>query len=266
MRFLSLNIITYTDTMFSCIKSVRGYTCAQVFTDGYNFSRIYPMRAKGDAPHALMLFIHEVGIPKTILSDLALEETRGEWSRIVKQYHIDHRTTEAKSPWQNRAEAEIGELKKMTRRFLKKTRAPAELWCFAIEWVSRIRSLIAHDTMLLNARTPEERVTGRTPDISEYANFGWFDWVWYHDEVSFPEPNLLMKKWLGVASKVGQAMTYWILTSKGTVIARSSVTHFTDQDRSNETLAKDQDDFLAKIYELKNMTPLLRDQYSNPVR
>jgi hypothetical protein len=118
--------------------------------------------------------------------------------------------------------------------------------------------------MLLNARTPEERVTGRTPDISEYANFGWFDWVWYHDEVSFPEPNLLMKKWLGVASKVGQAMTYWILTSKGTVIARSSVAHFIDQDRRNEKLAKDQNAFLAKIYELKKYDLLIEGPIFQP--
>jgi hypothetical protein len=80
-----------------------------------------------------MSFIHEVGVPKTLMSDLALEETRGEWAKIVKQYHIGQRTTEAKSPWQNRAEAEIHELKKLTRRVLKQSRAPAELWCFAIE-------------------------------------------------------------------------------------------------------------------------------------
>jgi hypothetical protein len=247
MRFPSLNIVTYTDTMFSGKRSVRGFTCAQVFTDGYNFSRVYPMRAKGDAPHALMLFIHEVGVPKTLLSDLALEETRGEWAKIVKQYHIDHRTTEARTPWQNRAEAEIRELKKMVRRVLKQVKAPAELWCFAIKWVARIRSLTAHDTMLLNTRISEERITGRTPDISEYAHHSWFDWVWYHDESTFPEPNLLVGKWLGVASKVGQAMTYWLLTSKGTVIARSSVTHFTEDNMRDPSLIKEQEQFLSKV-------------------
>jgi hypothetical protein len=47
MRFPSLNIVSYTDTMFASKKSVRGYTCAQVFTDRHYFSRVYPMRAKG---------------------------------------------------------------------------------------------------------------------------------------------------------------------------------------------------------------------------
>ncbi len=43
MHFLSLNIVAYTDTMFSNLKSVRGYSCAQVFTNGNNFSSVYPM-------------------------------------------------------------------------------------------------------------------------------------------------------------------------------------------------------------------------------
>jgi len=100
MRFPNLEIRTYTDTMFSSKKSIRGYSCAQVLTDGHHFCRVYPLRSKGDAHHALMSFIHEVGIPKTLHSDLALEETRGEWSKIIKQYHINQTTTEAKSPWQ----------------------------------------------------------------------------------------------------------------------------------------------------------------------
>lgn len=66
-----------------------------------------------------MMFIHEVGVPKTLLPDLALEEMRGEWSKIIKQYHIDQRATEAKSPWQNPVEAEVRELKRIVRRVLK---------------------------------------------------------------------------------------------------------------------------------------------------
>jgi len=177
MRFPSLNIVTYADTMFSSKKSVRGYSCAQVFTDGHYFCRVYPMRTKGDAHHALMLFIHEVGVPKSLLSDRALEEMRGEWGKIVKQYRIDHKTTETKSPWQNRAEAEIHELKRLVHKTLKRSKAPVEMWRFAIEWAAKVRSLTAHDALLLNARTPKERVLGRTPDISEYAHYSWFEWV-----------------------------------------------------------------------------------------
>ncbi len=72
---------------------------------------------------------------------------------------------------------------------------------------------------MLQSGTPEEMVQGHTPDISEYAHFAWFEWVWYRDEASFPEENIRIGRWLGVATEVGQAMTYWLLNEKGKVIA-----------------------------------------------
>ncbi len=119
LRFPSLNMQIYTDTLFSSLKSIRGYTCAQIFTDGRKFFRAYPLAKKADAHHALTAFIQDVGIPKCCLSDGAEEERGGEWGRIVKHYHIKTRITEPKSPWQNRAEAGIYELKKMVRRALR---------------------------------------------------------------------------------------------------------------------------------------------------
>jgi hypothetical protein len=42
MRFPTLNCTIYTDTFFSKHRSVRGFNCAQVFTDGKGFYRLYP--------------------------------------------------------------------------------------------------------------------------------------------------------------------------------------------------------------------------------
>jgi hypothetical protein len=90
MRFPTLNLKIYSDTLFAHKKSVCGFSSVQIFTDGRGFCRVYPLRSKGDAHQALMQFIHDVGIPKELLADCALEEMRGEWGRIVKQYHIHH--------------------------------------------------------------------------------------------------------------------------------------------------------------------------------
>jgi hypothetical protein len=30
-------------------------------------------------------------------------------------------------------------------------------------------------------RTGYEDVTGETPDISEWVDFDFYDWIWYHD-------------------------------------------------------------------------------------
>jgi hypothetical protein len=74
LRFPTLYTRMYSDSLFGNVKSVRGFTCAQLFTDGHGFSRVYPMKSKADAHHSLMQFIHEVGIPKDLLTDGALEE------------------------------------------------------------------------------------------------------------------------------------------------------------------------------------------------
>jgi hypothetical protein len=245
----------YSDTMFPSIKSIRGHTCAQVFTDGHGFIRVYPLKKKGDAHHALVQFIQDVGIPKSLLTDNATEEVRGEWGQVVRKYHIKPRMTEPASPWQNRAEAEIREVKRLTRRIMRKASAPLHLWCYALEWAARIRSFTAHDLFISESRTPEERITGRTPDISEFVHFDWLQWVWHRDPAPFPESDLRLGRWLGVAHDVGQAMTYWILTDKNTVVARSSVTSLSQIEANDQSIKEQQESFMSKL--------LTRAQVSN---
>ena len=139
----------------------------------------------------------------------------------MKHYHIKLLVTEPYSPWQNRAEAGLRELKKMAARILRKSVAPIKLWCYAIEWAARTMSLTAHNIPDLKSRTPEERLLGQTPDTSEYAHHSFFEWIWYHDPNPFPEPKVCLGRWIGVASDVGQPMTYWISTGNCTIIARS---------------------------------------------
>ena len=232
---------------------MRGYTCAQIFTDGHGFVKVYPIKGKGEAHQALMRFIHEVGVPKDLLTDLAPEEMRGEWGEIVRKYKINQKTMEANLPWQNRAEAEIREVKKLVRRALRVNSTPSEFWCYAMEWAARIRSLTAHDSLILGSRTPEERITGRTPDISEYAYFAWSDWVWYREPTTFPDSDIRLGKWLGVADNIGQAMTYRVLTAKGTIIVRSSVTQLSDLDHQNPIIKSQMDEFVKTCFNSRGL-------------
>jgi len=261
LRFPTLNCVIYTDTLFAKCRSVRGYTCAQVFTDGRKFFRIFPMLKKSDAHHALTQFIQDVGIPRNCLVDRAPEERLGEWGRIISHYKIKLRTTEAHSPWQNRAEAGIRDIKKLVGRALRYSGAPVEFWCYAVEWAARITSLIAHDLPALKTRTPEEAVTGRTPDISEFAHYSWFEWVWYRDQASFPEPKICLGRWVGVAGDVGQAMTYWILTSQCTVIARSSVIRLQDYELRDPLILSQQEQFTTQLHERKRLSLTLEEPF-----
>jgi len=63
-RLKRLSIRLYTDNIFSKVgTSLRGNTCAQIFTDGNRAVFAYPMRSKAQAGDKLLSFIQQVGIP-----------------------------------------------------------------------------------------------------------------------------------------------------------------------------------------------------------
>ena len=74
--------------MFSKVESTRGNNAAQIFTSGLGYNRFYPMKGKGEASEALMSFINDTGIPQSLVSDGALEESKGNWEKVTKKYHI----------------------------------------------------------------------------------------------------------------------------------------------------------------------------------
>jgi hypothetical protein len=61
----------------------------------------------------------------------------------------------------------------------------------------------------LNGRTLIEYITGDTPDVSEFIDFGFYDWVIYWQNAGLGKIEI--GKWLGVSHKVGKLMSYWVL-------------------------------------------------------
>ena len=66
-----------------------------------------------------------------------------------------------------------------------------------------------------------EHVTGKTPEISEYCDFYFYDLVWYHPgfHPNFNDKNGTLGQWLGVYHRIGSYMCYWILKKSGTVVS-----------------------------------------------
>ena len=237
LKFPTYRAKVYTDPVFASVPSIRGYTCGQVFVAPPSFVHFYPMKKKSEAGDALMKNIQDCGIMSDLISDGAKEESKGYMAEIVKKHHIKPGTTEPYSQWQNRAEGEIRELKKGVARRQRLSGSPRRLWCCLTEWVAAIRRLTAHDNPALNGRTPAEMIRGDTPDISEYAQFDWYEYVWYIDPVSaWPIEKRKLGRWIGVASDVGAAMTFWILPGSCKPIARSSVQGMTKDERDNPAI------------------------------
>jgi hypothetical protein len=63
----------YVDSLFSEIPSIGGQKGRSVFTNGLGYDRFYPWKIKGEHPDLLMRFIHDVGVPHTLISDNSKE-------------------------------------------------------------------------------------------------------------------------------------------------------------------------------------------------
>jgi hypothetical protein len=82
-------------------------------------------------------------------------------------------------------------------------------------------SLTSNTAFNLHGRIPMEEITGEIPDISEYLDFGFYDWIWYKDNAGIGENKI--GRWLSIAHCIGNLMSYWILTPTGHVISCTTV-------------------------------------------
>ena len=184
-------------------------------------ARVYPMNSKADAYDKLDLYCLSTGIPNVLITDNAGEEASGMWNSVQKKFLIQQRTTEPYSPWQNKAEREIQELKKHFRRVMHCNRCPELLWDYGMEYTSKLCDHLSQQS--LDGRTPLESTTGETPDISELLDFEFYGVFKYHGRNSGGTENDL-GRWLGVAENVEQAMCYYhVLQPNGRVLVHSTV-------------------------------------------
>ena len=223
----------YSDTMFSKVNSLRSCAAAQVWTDGQGFSLLYPIKSKALAHTTIHHMIHDLNaIPTVVITDGAMEETGGAWKKEMNHFRIKQKWSEPYSQWQNKAESEIRELKRMIRKSMQRENAPKRLWDYCGQWVAAIRRRTALDMPVLDGRTPEENVHARIVDISAYAQFDWFSHVWYID---YPKDAATSRRqlgrWLGVAENAGSSLCYIVLTQKCKPIVRSSVQPVTSDEK-----------------------------------
>jgi transposase InsO family protein len=76
------------------------------------FAKFTPMELKSDAHLSLTNFIQDIGVMETLLVDNAPTMAYKEWQKTVREYRINQRMTEPYSPWQNRAELDVREIKR----------------------------------------------------------------------------------------------------------------------------------------------------------
>jgi hypothetical protein len=138
---------------------------------------------------------------------------------------------------QNFAENRYATIKATTNRVLNLSGAPANTWLLALLYVCLLLNHLV--SAALGWKTPMQVLTGQTPDISKFLHFSFYEPVYYHSySNTFPSSsNEKQGWWVGVATHVGDALTYKILTETHKVIYRSAIRSALDPAKRNQRLS-----------------------------
>ena len=102
-------------------------------------------------------------------------------------------------------------------------------------------------------RTGVERISGNTPDISEWIDFEMYDLVWFLDTAKrLKDPSMeggsrRLRRWIGIAHQIGSDLCYWVLPDTGVPMARTTVQHVTELDLQTDEIKGKVEAFESKL-------------------
>ena len=246
LRFRRLPCKMYTDTMKAKIESwFRRSRYGQVYVTDFGWIGFYPMRKKSEAVDTFDTLAHTKGIPTHLVMDNSLEQTQGRFRKKARSYGVKIEQNDTYSHWQNDAEGGIREIKQGTRRTMVATHTPAMLWDHCSEWRAKVMSNTARGNYRLQSQVPETMLTGQTSDISNLAEYGWYEWVKYHDYSSKEET---LGRWLGpTEDNVGSAMASKILMKNCNTYVTATLRPLTQAEWESDDERRAREDFDQKI-------------------
>ena len=197
---------TDADTVFSTVKSIRGYWCIQFFLhviSDYIFVRC--MQRESHSHGAYQDYVREVGAPETIITDNSQTQTGKKWEATSRNIMTKQRKFVPHNQNQSKAERRIQDVKHKTTLLLQRARAPLSFWCYALIHVVDCMNYTAKEP--LGWKTPSEVLNGDTADISPFR-FTFWQPIKFYDTSSFPESRWTMGRFLGIAWDTGDQFTF----------------------------------------------------------
>ena len=193
LRPYRIDDVLFSDTFFSGICSIRGYTMFQMFA--YKKSQMDVIKLMKREKEAVAMYedtIIEFGAPTKTVTDNARVMTGKAWRTLNRKYSIQTGYTVPYQQQQNYAESRGGNFKFAVCKMMHMTpHAPVEYWCHAADFLDKVRRVLSKPK--LNGISPLQQVYGSTVDISRFR-FPWFSPVWYYDPNGTADfPNDRMK-------------------------------------------------------------------------
>jgi len=169
-----------TDTIFSDTPAVdSGVTAAQIFVGRDTLvADCYGLKTDKEFVNTLEDNIRERGAMDKLISDCAKAEMSLRVQQILRALFISAWYSEPYHENQNFAENRYGTIKSTTNRVMNRSGAPANTWLLCLMYVCLLLNHLA--SAALNWIPPEQKLTGRTPDISKFLHFSFYEPVYYH--------------------------------------------------------------------------------------
>ena len=214
-----------TDTIFSDTPAVdSGVKAAQLFVGRKSLvADVYPIKTDKEFVNTLEDNIRERGAMDKLISDGSKAETSSRIKDILRSLVISGWHSEANQQNQNFAENRYGTIKETTNRLLNRSGAPADCWLLAIMHVCYVLNHMA--SAALDWIPPLQALTGQTQDTSALLVCSFYEPVYYnpHND-GFPSASTEeLGHWVGVATHVGDALTFKILSRFRKLIYRSVI-------------------------------------------
>ena len=144
------------DTFFATKKggqSSQGHMCCQLFVTDKGFVYVVPMRRKSEVLQVIKQFPKEIGVPTSIIVDMASEQMSQEVRKVCNDIGTTLWALEEGTPWSNKAELYIGLLKEAVWKDMCESDSPMCIWDYCVERQARINNLTAKDNFKLHGTT-----------------------------------------------------------------------------------------------------------------
>jgi hypothetical protein len=211
-----------TDTIFSNTPAVdSGVKAAQLFIGLTSLvADVYGVKTDKEFVNTLEDNIRERGAMDKLISDCACAETINRIKDILCALVISDWQSEPYHENQNFAENSYATIKAATNRVLNQSGAPADCWLLAVQYVCHVLNHLASST--LKWIPPFQVLTGQMQDISALLVCAFWEPVCFnpHSDGFTSHRNEELGHWVGVATHVGDALTFKILSPQQKVIYR----------------------------------------------
>ena len=163
--------VVHTDILGPVEDTTLGYRYAIGFVDSHSrYGTVYIMKTRDEVVEKMKMYVADIGRPRTLVSDGALEYRSAAFESYLRDCGIRHEFSAPYTPQENgKIERIWGTVVGMSRCMLDNAMMGKKYWPYALRTAFYVKNRCLHAAINM---TPFESFFGEKPDISHLRVFG----------------------------------------------------------------------------------------------